>query len=76
MYLNRLLPPARLQTLVDLPAMAASRESVLTAHVACAAAFLPLARNLFERCGLQWPQDLEDAARRHLTTTLAVDLPV
>lgn len=75
LYLNRLLPPDRLQTLVDLPAMAASRESVLAAHLACAAAFLPLARKLHERYGLQWPRQLEDAARRHLATTLALALP-
>jgi len=76
LYLNRLLPSDRLQTLVDLPVMAANRQSVLAAHVACAAAFLPLARELHERCGLRWPQELEDAARRHLATTLDADLPV
>jgi hypothetical protein len=75
LYLNRLLPPDRRQTLVDLPAMAATRESVLTANVACAAAFLPLSHELHQRCGLDWPQELEDAARRHLATTVAVDLP-
>lgn len=76
LHLNGLLPPDRRQTLIDLPAMAANRESVLAVHVACAAAFLPLARELHERCGLRWPQELEDAARRHLAATLAVDLPV
>ena len=76
LHLNSLLPPDRQQTLVDLPAMAANHESVLAANVACAAAFLPLARDLHERCGLRWPQELEDAARRHLATELAVELPV
>ena len=76
LHLNALLPPNRQQTLADLPAMAANHESVLAANVACAAAFLPLARELHERCGLRWPQELEDAARRHLATELAVELPV
>ena len=76
LHLNTLLPPDRQQMLVDLPAMAANHESVLAANVACAAAFLPLARELHERCGLQWPQELEDAARRHLATELAVEMPV
>jgi hypothetical protein len=75
LYLNRLLPPDRLQTLTQLPPMAANRESVLAVHAACAAAFLPLARELHERCRLQWPQALEDAARRHLATALAIELP-
>jgi hypothetical protein len=75
LYLNRLLPPDRRQTLIDLPAMAATRESVLTANAACAAAFLPISRELHRRCGLEWPHELEDAARRHLATTLGIDLP-
>jgi hypothetical protein len=75
LHLNRLLPPDRQQTLVDLPAMRANRESVLAANVACAVAFLPLARELHERCGLRWPQELDDAARRRLAATLVIDLP-
>jgi hypothetical protein len=49
---------------------------VIARHVACAAAFLPLAKDLHRRCGLDWPQELEDAARRHLRKALSVELPV
>ncbi|MET9274771.1 nucleotidyltransferase domain-containing protein [Kribbella sp. NPDC003557] len=75
LHLNRLLPADRQQILTDLPALQATRESVIAAHVACATVFLPLARALHARCSLTWPQDLEAAARKHLVTTLSVDLP-
>lgn len=73
--LNPLLPAARLRTLAELPPIQATRDSVVDIHLACAAAFLPLARELYIRGGMAWPQSLEDAARRRLTSTLAVNLP-
>lgn len=75
MHLNRLLPADRQQQLVDLPVLRATRESVIEAHVACASVFLPLARGLHDRCGLVWPQEFEDATRRHLTKALSIELP-
>lgn len=75
LHLNRLLPADRQQILTDLPPLDATRESVIAANVACATAFLPLARALHDRCALPWPQALETAARRHLSTTLSVELP-
>ena len=75
LHLSRLLPPDRLQTLTDLPPMAATREAVLAGNVACTAAFLPLARELHDRVGVPWPQELEDSVRRHLASSLALDLP-
>jgi hypothetical protein len=76
LHLNRLLPAERRQILTDLPPLEATGESVIARHVACAAAFLPLAKDLHRRCGLDWPQELEDAARRHLKKALSVELPV
>ncbi len=75
LHLNPLLPDDRRQILADLPPLQATRASVITGQLACAAAFLPLAHDLHRRCGLDWPQDLEDAARLHLHRTLAVSLP-
>lgn len=75
LHLNLLLPAERQQILTDLPPLQATRESVIAGHVACAAAFLPLARNLHSRCGLDWPHALEDAARRYLNTALSVKIP-
>jgi predicted nucleotidyltransferase len=74
LHLNTLLPEDRLRVLTDLPAMTATRESVTAAHVACAEAFLPIARELYARCGLDWPAELEDAVRGHLSAEIAVDL--
>ncbi|GAB3426751.1 nucleotidyltransferase domain-containing protein [Flindersiella endophytica] len=76
LHLNDLLPADRLRTLTDLPPLQATRESVIAANVACATAFLPLARDLHARCGVAWPRELEEAARRHLATALSIELPV
>lgn len=74
LHLNRLLPAGQQQLLTNLPPLQATRESVINAHVACASAFLPLARDLHDRCGLGWPQEFEDATRRHLAQALSIDL--
>jgi len=73
--LNRLLPPDRRQALLGLPPFQATRPSVIDAHLACAAAFLPLARDLHTRCGLVWPQQLEESVRRHLARALSITVP-
>lgn len=78
LHLNRLLPQDRRQTLLDLPPLTATRASAIEFHLACAKAFIPLARDLHSRCDLAWPQPLEAALRRHLLRTLSVtiDVPV
>ena len=75
LHLNPLLSPERQRLLTDLPSVAATPESVIAGHLACAAAFLPFARDIGRRCGLTWPTDLETAVRRHLQTTLSLQLP-
>lgn len=60
---------------VEPAGVAGQRESVISAHLACAELFLPLARRLHARCEIAWPQALEDALRRHLDKTLTVPLP-
>ncbi len=75
MHLNRLLPSEQRQSLLDLPPIDATRTSVIDAHLACAALFIPLARDLHTRCKLAWPQAIEDALRRHLDKTLTITLP-
>jgi predicted nucleotidyltransferase len=72
--LNGLLPPQRLQALAGLPPIAATRESAIEAHLACARLFLPYARDLSERTGAAWPAELEAAARSHLRATLSITL--
>ncbi|MFG3258799.1 aminoglycoside 6-adenylyltransferase [Streptomyces sp. NPDC048172] len=72
--LEGLLPPERLRTLAALPPIEATRASAVAGHLACARAFLPLARDLYARCGLAWPGPLESAARAHLRATLGLEL--
>ncbi|HEY3502376.1 MAG TPA: nucleotidyltransferase domain-containing protein [Actinocatenispora sp.] len=68
-----LLPPDRLARLADLPPLAATRESVVAAHLAYARLFLPLGRELADRTGAAWPGEMEAACRRRLADTLGVD---
>jgi predicted nucleotidyltransferase len=74
LHLRGLLPPERLRQLTDLPPIEATRVAALAGHLACARAFLPLARDLHDRCGVRWPVELEEALRRHLRTELDVEL--
>lgn len=73
LHLRGLLPEARLQALRDLPPIAATREAVIAGHVACAQLFLPIARDLCDRAGVQWPTELERAVRERLSRTLSLD---
>ncbi|MGC4938570.1 aminoglycoside 6-adenylyltransferase [Kribbella sp. DT2] len=72
--LKGLLPPQRLAELAELPAIEATRAAALAGHLACARAFLPLSRELHGRCDLEWPEELEAAARRHLRAELDLEL--
>jgi hypothetical protein len=69
--LRGVLPDDRLAALAALPPIEATRESVLGAHLACAALFLPLAKTL---AGDAFPNDLELALRRHLRRTLGLEI--
>jgi predicted nucleotidyltransferase len=73
LHLRGLLPEARLQALRDLPPIAATREAVIAGHLACAQLFLPIARDLSDRTGVQWPAELERAVREHLHRSLSIE---
>jgi hypothetical protein len=51
------------------------RQSIVEAHVACAAAFLPRARKLAERWNIEWPQAFEDATWKHLEREVGLKRP-
>lgn len=72
LHLNTLLPPERLRALAGLPAVEATRESVLQAHLACARLFLPAARELSARIGVPWPEEMHTALNRRLDRELHV----
>ena len=73
LHLNGLIPEARLQALRDLPPIAATREAVIAGHLACTQLFLPIARELSARTGVQWPAELERAVREHLCRSLSLE---
>lgn len=75
LHLKQLLPADRYTALAALPPMVADRESALATHLACADIFLPLARELSDRIGNEWPQSLENACRAHLERELKISLP-
>jgi predicted nucleotidyltransferase len=71
----RELPRECVELLNRLPVAHPEPQSVIDAHMAVAAAYLPRARALASRWGVQWPADMEDATRRYLQRELAVELP-
>jgi predicted nucleotidyltransferase len=54
--------------------IAADRNSLIEAHRALAALFLPRAKALAKQRGLTWPADFETATRTHLKRGLDLDL--
>ncbi len=68
--LRGVVPDERLAVLEALPPIVAERDAVIEAHIACARAFLPLAREL---AGDAWPTRLEEACRSHLRTSLQIE---
>lgn len=66
LHRNPLLSMEQRVALKSLPPLSANRDSVLEGHRAFAAIFLPRAKALAARIGMEWPDALEAAARTHL----------
>jgi hypothetical protein len=75
LHLSRSLPAADMAFLAALPALVPQEDSIRATHQAIAAAFLPRARRLAERIGLDWPLAFEMATRRHLHAGLGFEMP-
>ncbi len=71
--LNEVLPADELAALAALPPLYAEQGAVVRAHLACAAMFLPVARDLL---GPDHPHELEAACWAHLHAHLGVERPV
>jgi hypothetical protein len=71
---SRLLTPAQMAVLRQLPYPGPEREAVIAAHVAVAGVFFPLARAMAARVGTAWPEAFEAALRRRLTAELGLTL--
>jgi hypothetical protein len=75
LHRNPLLTAEQLADLRTVPAMGAERASVIAGTLAFARIFLPRARKLAAAIGMDWPTAFEEATRRHLKATLAMELP-
>ena len=72
LHLSRLLPPAEMALLRDLPWPGPERAALIAANLALAEAFLPRARDLARRLDLDWPEAFEAATRRHIERELGI----
>jgi predicted nucleotidyltransferase len=67
-----LLSEQQRTALEALPPLVATRDSVIEVHRALAEAFLPAARALHARLGLEWPDQFEHATLSHLEAQLGL----
>ena len=72
---TQMLSAEQIGALQALAPIAANRNSLIEAHRALAALFLPRAKALTEQRGIAWPADFEAATRTHLSRALELDLP-
>ena len=70
LHQSKLLPPEQMQLLKSLPYPGPEREALIEANLAIAREFMPRARIMARRLGLEWPEVFEAATRRHLAATL------
>jgi predicted nucleotidyltransferase len=72
--LNAFLTPEQRAELEAIVPPRSNRDALLTGDLALARAFLPRARLLADRLGAAWPEQFEEATRRHLESTLGLRL--
>ena len=72
---SRLLPPEDMAILIALPCPGPDRAALLAGYAEVAGGFLPRARALHTRIGLDWPGAFEAATRAVLRRELALELP-
>lgn len=69
---NPLLTPDQQGELEALAPVAANRAGIIAANTELAAIFLPRARRLADRIGMEWPLAFETATKRHLRDRLGL----
>lgn len=74
LHVNAYLTPDQRKALEAIPAVTATRESVLAAGEALAAIFLPLAKELATATGATWPAAFEAATRDHLARSIGLKI--
>ncbi|WP_252912480.1 hypothetical protein [Aliihoeflea aestuarii] len=66
LHLDRLITDEQKEILFSLPPPVPTREALIAAHVAYAAAYLPRARRLAALWGINWPDRFEEAMWAYL----------
>lgn len=72
LHLSKVLPASDLAVLMSLQTPGPDPAEIVAADVELAQHFLPRARRLADRLGLDWPERFEAAVRHHLETELNV----
>lgn len=72
LHLNRLITDEQKEVLASLPRPVPTRDLLIAANLAYAAAYLPRARKLAKVWGIEWPGQFEAATWEHLRKTLAI----
>ncbi|MDP5086912.1 MAG: aminoglycoside 6-adenylyltransferase [Yoonia sp.] len=75
LHLNRLLTEEQKDLLTSLPPPRPERDAMIAAHLAYAQAYLPRARRMADRLGVDWPEDFEAATWAQLKTALSITRP-
>jgi hypothetical protein len=75
LHLNRLISAEQKAALMALPPLIAERDALIAAYLAHAALYLPRARRMAARLGVDWPERLEAATWAHLAATLGIEAP-
>lgn len=73
LHLNRLITAEQKALLIALPPLLPTRDAMMAAYPAYAAAYLPRARKMAAKLGIEWPERFEAATWVHLRRTLAIE---
>jgi hypothetical protein len=70
LHQSKLLPLEQMHMLERLPYPGPERQALIEANLAIAREFMPRAKTMAERLGIEWPHAFEAATRRRLASTL------
>jgi len=75
LHLNRLITDQQKALLTSLPPAIPNRDAMISANLAYAKAYLPLARKRAAKLGVEWPERFEAATWTRLNEALSVERP-
>lgn len=75
LHLNRLITDEQKEVLASLPPPVPTRDLLIAAHIAYAAAYLPRARKLAKLWDIDWPERFEAVTWECLKETLTIESP-